>query len=94
MLICLLMFPYSIVGNDVGNVEQELDIMQLDYVTRVNRGHARLEDYYNHIIGLLSEQSAHAQVITVARLALSDLLGVSVLVFSAVCSCLFPARAD
>jgi len=69
-----------ILGNAVGNVEQELDIMQLDYVTRVNRGHAKLEDYYNHIIGLLSEKSAHVQIIKVARLALSDLLGVSMLV--------------
>ncbi|KAF9961490.1 hypothetical protein BGZ70_008276 [Mortierella alpina] len=65
----------SCFGNDVRNVEQELDIMQLDYVTRVNRGHAKLEDYYNHIIGLLSEKSAHVQIIKVARLALSDLLG-------------------
>ncbi|KAF9358568.1 hypothetical protein BGX26_001405 [Mortierella sp. AD094] len=61
-------------GNDVGSVEQELDIMQLDYATGVIRGHAKLEDYYNNVIALFAESDAHEQVITVARLALSDLL--------------------
>ncbi|KAF9092113.1 hypothetical protein BGX23_004603 [Mortierella sp. AD031] len=61
-------------GNDINNVEQELDIMQLDYNTRVHQGQARLEDYYTHIISLLSEHNAHEQVITVSRLAVLDLL--------------------
>ncbi|KAG0207472.1 hypothetical protein BGX28_001296 [Mortierella sp. GBA30] len=61
-------------GNGINNVEQELDIMQLDYEPRVNRGHARLDDYYRHIVSLLSKALAHKEVITVAGLALSDLL--------------------
>ncbi|KAF9111598.1 hypothetical protein BGX27_004688 [Mortierella sp. AM989] len=61
-------------GNDVGSVEQELDIMQLDYATGVIRGHAKVEDYYNNVITLFAESNAHEQVIVVARLALSDLL--------------------
>ncbi|KAF8953873.1 hypothetical protein BGZ46_003112, partial [Entomortierella lignicola] len=61
-------------GNDVGSAEQELDIMQLDYSTGIIRGHAKLEDYYNNVIALFAESNAHEQVITVARLALSDLL--------------------
>ncbi|KAF9143575.1 hypothetical protein BGX30_000102 [Mortierella sp. GBA39] len=61
-------------GNDINNVEQELDIMQLDYNTRVHQGQARLEDYYAHVIDLLAEHSAHEQVMTVARLSVLDLL--------------------
>ncbi|KAK3835045.1 MAG: nucleoporin Nup120/160-domain-containing protein [Linnemannia gamsii] len=61
-------------GNDINNVEQELDIMQLDYNTRIHQGQARLEDYYAHIITLLSEHNAHEQVMTVARLSVLDLL--------------------
>ncbi|KAF9906613.1 hypothetical protein EC991_000413 [Linnemannia zychae] len=61
-------------GNDINNVEQELDIMQLDYNTRVHQGQARLEDYYAHIITLLSEHNAHEQVMTVARLSVLDML--------------------
>ncbi|KAF8944515.1 hypothetical protein BGZ47_004142 [Haplosporangium gracile] len=61
-------------GNDINNVEQELDIMQLDYNTRVHQGQARLEDYYAHVIALLAEHNAHEQVMTVARLSVLDLL--------------------
>ncbi|KAH7034357.1 nucleoporin Nup120/160-domain-containing protein [Linnemannia elongata] len=61
-------------GNDINNVEQELDIMQLDYNTRVHQGQARLEDYYAHVIALLAEYGAHEQVMTVARLSVLDLL--------------------
>lgn len=63
-------------GNDINNVEQELDIMQLDYNTRVHQGQARLEDYYAHVIALLAEYGAHEQVMTVARLSVLDLLKV------------------
>lgn len=63
-------------GNDINNVEQELDIMQLDYNTPVHQGQARLEDYYAHVITLLTEHSAHEQVMTVARLFVLDLLKV------------------
>ncbi|KAF9152617.1 hypothetical protein BG015_004987 [Linnemannia schmuckeri] len=61
-------------GNDINNVEQELDIIQLDYNTRVHQGQARLEDYYAHVIALLAEHNAHEQVMTVARLSVLDLL--------------------
>ncbi|KAF9340332.1 hypothetical protein BGZ91_002542 [Linnemannia elongata] len=61
-------------GNDINNVEQELDIMQLDYNTRVHQGQAKLEDYYAHVIALLAEYGAHEQVMTVARLSVLDLL--------------------
>lgn len=53
--------------------------MQLDYSTRVHQGQARLEDYYAHVIALLSEHNAHEQVMTVARLSVLDLLKVIVL---------------
>ncbi|KAF9922637.1 hypothetical protein FBU30_007246 [Linnemannia zychae] len=61
-------------GNDINDVEQELDIVQLDYKTRVNEGKARLDDYYAHITALLAEYNAHKQVMIVARLSVLDLL--------------------
>ncbi|KAF8932192.1 nucleoporin Nup120/160-domain-containing protein [Dissophora ornata] len=61
-------------GNDIKNVEQELDIMQLDYAKGMVRGHAKLDDYFHHVIALLQDKGAHKQVISVAKLALCDLL--------------------
>lgn len=72
---------FFMIGNDINSVEQELDIMQLDYNIRVHQGQARVEDYYAHIIALLSEHNAHEQVMTVARLSVLDLLKVKVLSF-------------
>ncbi|KAF9427628.1 hypothetical protein BGZ94_004535 [Podila epigama] len=60
-------------GNEIKEIEQELDIVQLDYKGKVNRGHARLEDYYTHLLHLFSEKNAHEQVIAVAKLALVEL---------------------
>ncbi|KAF9179523.1 hypothetical protein BGZ50_006870 [Haplosporangium sp. Z 11] len=63
-------------GNDlkISNVEQELDIMRLDYRTRVSEGHSGLENYYSHVISLFAENGAHEQVIHLAKLALTELL--------------------
>ncbi|KAG0049659.1 hypothetical protein BGZ83_005520 [Gryganskiella cystojenkinii] len=61
-------------GNDIQNVEQELDIMQLDYANKLNRGQAKVHDYYCHVIDLLTEKDAHKQVIEVAKLALCEML--------------------
>ncbi|KAF9374900.1 hypothetical protein CPC16_001011 [Podila verticillata] len=60
-------------GNDIKDVEQELDIVQLDYKGKVSQGPAKLEDYYTHLIRLFSETNAHEQVIAVAKLALAEL---------------------
>ncbi|KAG0350234.1 hypothetical protein BG005_010245 [Podila minutissima] len=60
-------------GNDIKDVEQELDIVQLDYKGKISRGPAKLEDYYTHLIRLFSERNAHEQVIAVAKLALAEL---------------------
>ncbi|KAF8977377.1 hypothetical protein BGZ52_007097, partial [Haplosporangium bisporale] len=60
-------------GNDIKDVEQELDIVQLDYKGKVGQGPAKLEDYYTHLIRLFSETNAHEQVIAVAKLALAEL---------------------
>ncbi|ORY95107.1 nucleoporin Nup120/160-domain-containing protein [Lobosporangium transversale] len=61
-------------GNGLKEVEQELDIMQLDYSTGVIRGHTKLEEYYDNVIRLLVEHGAHEQAITIAKIALSDIL--------------------
>ncbi|KAG0347833.1 hypothetical protein BG004_006856 [Podila humilis] len=60
-------------GNDIKDVEQELDIVQLDYKGKVSHGSAKLEDYYTHLIRLFSETAAHKQVIAVAELALAEI---------------------
>ncbi|KAF9437543.1 hypothetical protein BGZ76_000300 [Entomortierella beljakovae] len=60
-------------GNDIGYVEQELDIMQQDYTTGAIAGHAKLEDYYNNVIALFVECDAHEQVIVVSKLALTSI---------------------
>jgi len=70
-------FPYFTIGNDIKDVEQELDIVQLDYKGKVSQGPAKLEDYYTHLIRLFSETNAHEQVIAVAKLALAELSNVS-----------------
>ena len=57
-------------------MEQELDIMQLEYTNKLNRGQARVHDYYCNVIEILSEKDAHREVVQVAKLALSDLLRV------------------
>ncbi|KAF9581786.1 hypothetical protein BGW38_001079, partial [Lunasporangiospora selenospora] len=60
-------------GNDIKAVEQELDIMAREYPTsKYNRGQAKPEDYYTHLISLFSAKKAHDQVIQVSKLALSE----------------------
>ncbi|KAG0302349.1 hypothetical protein BGZ98_007593 [Dissophora globulifera] len=61
-------------GSDIKNVEQELDIMQQDYAKGMVRGHAKLDDYFHHVIHLLQEKEAHQEVIRMAQLALCDML--------------------
>ncbi|KAG0223185.1 hypothetical protein BGX31_008649 [Mortierella sp. GBA43] len=61
-------------GNGVKSVEQELDVLQSDYTDRAYGVQAKLEDYYNRVISLLTDKDAYEQVIFVARLALINLL--------------------
>ncbi|KAF9160876.1 hypothetical protein DFQ26_005082 [Actinomortierella ambigua] len=75
-------------GNDVSSVEQQLDIIRMEYQ---QHGHvkrlapaskmggaaseeaARPLDYYMHLIALFQQADAHAQAVTVARAALDSL---------------------
>jgi hypothetical protein len=65
-------------GNGVKSVEQELDVLQSDYTDRAYGVQAKLEDYYNRVISLLTDKDAYEQVIFVARLALINLLTVRI----------------
>ncbi|KAI1313010.1 hypothetical protein EDD11_002788 [Mortierella claussenii] len=45
-------------GNDIKDVEQELDVMQLEYAVGLD---TKLEDYYSHVVTLLIESQSYEQ---------------------------------